>query len=166
MIDPKTNSPVLLALQEVATSATEMAETQRRRFSHLLGVWKEPRDLRVQVALVALEDRRMAARRKILAELYRLDRLRLSLSQAARLFDMSVVDARWAPRRDVCRLLSSSLALGRLWRPRVFSLQRASVRTPSSAKSRFTTPPHPEELEFCRGHALDGSWRSPDRRDR
>ncbi len=75
MIDPKTNSPVLLALQEVATSATEMAEIQRRRFSHLLGVWKEPRDLRVQVALVALEDRRMAARRKILEELYRLDRL-------------------------------------------------------------------------------------------
>jgi hypothetical protein len=52
-----------------------MAEMQRRRFSHLLGVWKEPRDLRVQVALVALEDRRMAARRKILEELYRLDRL-------------------------------------------------------------------------------------------
>ncbi|MDR3408537.1 MAG: hypothetical protein P4L68_08565 [Methylovirgula sp.] len=75
MIDPKTNSPVLQTLQEVATSAAEMAEMQRRRFSHLLGVWKEPRDLRVQVALVALEDRRMAARRKILAELYRLDRL-------------------------------------------------------------------------------------------
>jgi len=75
MIDPKTNSPVLLALQEVATSAVERAEVQRQRFSHLLGAWKEPRDLRVQVALVALEDRRMAARRKILAELYQLDRL-------------------------------------------------------------------------------------------
>ena len=65
----------LLALQELRPSATEMAEMQRRRFTHLLGAWKEPRDLRLQVALVALEDRRMAARRKILEELYRLDRL-------------------------------------------------------------------------------------------
>lgn len=74
MIDPKTNLPVLQTLQEVAASAVELAEAQRRRFSHLFGGWKEPRDLRVQVAMVALEDRRMAARRKILAELHQMDR--------------------------------------------------------------------------------------------
>ncbi len=74
MIDPKENLTVLQTLQEVATSAAELAEAQRQRLSHVFGAWKEPRDLRVQVALVALEDRRMAARRKILDELYRMDR--------------------------------------------------------------------------------------------
>ena len=75
MIDPKTNLSVIQTLQEVATSAVDVAEAQRQRLSQVFGAWKEPRDLRVQVALVALEDRRMAARRKILAELYCLDRL-------------------------------------------------------------------------------------------
>ena len=75
MIDPKVNLSVLQTLQEVATSAAELAEAQRQRFSYLFGTWKEPRDLRVRVALVALEDRRMAARRKILAELHQMDRL-------------------------------------------------------------------------------------------
>ena len=69
MIDPKANLTVLQTLQEVVTSAADMAEAQRQRLSHVFGAWKEPHDLRVQVALVALEDRRMAARRKILAEL-------------------------------------------------------------------------------------------------
>ncbi len=71
MIDPKANVSVLLALQEVATSA---AEAQRQRFSYLFSNWMAPRDSRVQVTLVALEDRRIAARRKILAELSRMDR--------------------------------------------------------------------------------------------
>jgi hypothetical protein len=75
MIDPKTDLPVLLTLQEVTTSAAELAEAQRRRFSYLFSTWTAPRDPRVQVALVALEDRRMAARRKIIAELYQMDRI-------------------------------------------------------------------------------------------
>ncbi|MEI9914861.1 MAG: hypothetical protein WDN02_08650 [Methylovirgula sp.] len=74
MIDPKANMSVLLTLQEVATSAAEAAEAQRERFSHLFSNWIAPRDSRVRVTLVALEDRRMAARRKILDELSRLDR--------------------------------------------------------------------------------------------
>jgi len=75
MIDPKTNKSVLQTLQEVATSAADVAEAQRQRISYLFGTWQEPRDLRVRVALVTLEDRRMAARRKIWEELNRLDRL-------------------------------------------------------------------------------------------
>jgi hypothetical protein len=75
MIDPKTNKSVLQTLQEVAASAADVAEAQRQRISCLFGGWQEPRDLRVQVALVTLEDRRMAARRKIWEELNRLDRL-------------------------------------------------------------------------------------------
>jgi hypothetical protein len=75
MIDPKANVSVLLTLQEVATSAAEAAEAQRQRFSYLFNNWIAPRDSRVRVTLVALEDRRMAARRKILAELSRIDRL-------------------------------------------------------------------------------------------
>jgi hypothetical protein len=74
MIDPKANVSVLLTLQEVATSAAEAAEAQRQRFSYLFSNWITPRDSRVRVALVALEDRRMAARRKILAELSQIDR--------------------------------------------------------------------------------------------
>jgi hypothetical protein len=73
MKDPKAN--VLLALQEVAISAAEVTEAQRQRFSYLFSSWMAPRDSRVRVALVALEDKRMAARRKILAELSRMDRL-------------------------------------------------------------------------------------------
>jgi hypothetical protein len=74
MIDPKANVSVLLTLQEVATSAAEAAEAQRQRFSYLFNNWITPRDSRVRVTLVALEDRRMAARRKILAELSQMDR--------------------------------------------------------------------------------------------
>jgi hypothetical protein len=74
MIDPKANMSVLLTLQEVATSAAEAAEAQRQRFSYLFSNWIAPRDSRVRVTLVALEDRRMAARRKILAELSQMDR--------------------------------------------------------------------------------------------
>jgi hypothetical protein len=73
MKDPKAN--VLLALQEVAISAAEVTEAQRQRFSYLFSSWMAPRDSRVLVALIALEDKRMAARRKILAELSRMDRL-------------------------------------------------------------------------------------------
>jgi len=75
MIDPKMSSTVLLALEEAAASPAAAVELPRRQFSHLLGVWQEPRDFRVQITLTALEDRRMAARKKILAELRRLDRL-------------------------------------------------------------------------------------------
>ncbi len=72
MKDPKAN--MLLALQEVAVSAAEATEAQRQRFSYLFTTWIAPRDVRVRVALVALEDRRMAARRKILAELSKIER--------------------------------------------------------------------------------------------
>jgi hypothetical protein len=72
MIDPKANT--LLALQEVAISAAEVAEAQRQRFAYLFNAWMAPRDARVRTALVALEDKRMAARRKILAELSQIDR--------------------------------------------------------------------------------------------
>jgi hypothetical protein len=75
MIDPKTNLPVLLTLQDVTSSAAGLAEAQRQRISSFSNIWKEPDNLRVQVALLTLEDRRMTARRKILAELNRLDRL-------------------------------------------------------------------------------------------
>jgi hypothetical protein len=73
MKDPKANA--LLALQEVAFNTAEAAELQRQRFASLFNAWVAPRDMRVRVALVALEDRRMAARRKILAELSQMDRL-------------------------------------------------------------------------------------------
>ncbi len=74
MIDPKTNTSVLQAPQQAAPRTAEISETQRQRLSFVLHSWNQPTQLRMHEALAVLEDRQMAARKKILSELNRLDR--------------------------------------------------------------------------------------------
>jgi len=71
MIDPKTDASVLQVQEEAASSAAEIARMKRRQLSFVLHTWNQ---FRMQEALAVMEDRRMAARKKIFSELNRLDR--------------------------------------------------------------------------------------------
>ncbi|HLH11897.1 MAG TPA: hypothetical protein VKV77_08465 [Methylovirgula sp.] len=72
MIDPKTYSSLLqVSAQETAPSAAEIAKLERRQLSFILHSWNQ---FRMQEALAVMEERRLAARHKVLAELGRFDR--------------------------------------------------------------------------------------------
>jgi hypothetical protein len=74
MIDPKTNASVLQAPQQAAPCAAEISEMQTQRLSFVLRSLNQPTQSRMHEALAVLEDRRMAARKRISSELNRLDR--------------------------------------------------------------------------------------------